>query len=164
MTGVSHADPRFLNDLLNSSYIAELSDPANRLEGPNLGAVIVAAHVGDANALPDILDAAFDAVLAGGESVTTTLDAIDLLPLPQAPAHLDFHGNAGDDAINRMSNAEPNPAPRTYEETELEMLKVAVLNPDLYNNLKQVFTEHKYPEKLDTVGQQLREFFLNQKG
>lgn len=52
----------------------------------------------------------------------------------------------------------------TDEEYELEILKMAVMNPPLYNNIRDVFVQHKYPEKLDPVGKRLREFFINQKG
>lgn len=52
----------------------------------------------------------------------------------------------------------------TDEDFELEILKMAVMNSPLYNNIRDVFVQHKYPEKLDPVGKRLREFFINQKG
>jgi hypothetical protein len=143
MTGVSNVHPRFLNDLLNSSYVAELSDPDSGLEAPNLGAMIVATH-----AMPTtnaIIDGAVDAVLHDSRDTAEMLRLIGAMP-------------------SKLADAEPISAPRTYEEIELEMLKIGVLDPDLYNNLRLVFTEHKHPEKLDAVGQQLREFFIKQKG
>lgn len=159
-TGVQeHDDPGFLNNLLNSSYVACLSDPNCQLEESNLGALIVAAH----SHRHDIVESAADAVLESDRDNHTMMCQLEGLP-PQAPAHMDFHGNAGDDAIKHMSHDEPIPAARTFEETELEMLKIAVTNPDLYNNLRVVFTEHKYPSKLDAIGQQLRQFFINPKG
>lgn len=65
-------------------------------------------------------------------------------------------GSAGQVSLNDVSLSD--------EEYELEILKMAVMNPPLYNNIRDVFVQHKYPEKLDPVGKRLREFFINQKG
>lgn len=159
-----HADSRFLNDVLNSSYVAGLSDPNCELEIPNLGVLIVAAHAGPApatvtavdwsDAPPDIIESAANSILdeARDNDVTTTLARLDALPVSSQ--------GAWDDVMGR---ADPISVPRSYEETELEILKIGVMNPGLYDNLRQIFVEHKYPDKMDAVGRQLREFFLNQR-
>jgi hypothetical protein len=162
----THADHRFLNELLNSSYVACLSDPDSSLEESNLGAMIVAAHNGLPTMQDTIVESTVDGILAeaGDNDIKTTLEKLDRLPAAQAGPQLSFRGNADQAAVDKLAGAEPIPAPRTYEETELELLQIGVLNPDLYNNMRKVFAEHKCPEKLDAVGQQIREFFVNQKG
>lgn len=158
--GVQDAHRVFLNDLLNSCYIASLSDGS--ISVGSLGALIVVAHQHSdpttqilENTSPSALsDEIFDAVY-----IADQVDSLESagVQVSQAPAHIDFTH-----AANVASGYnEPQPAARTYEETEVELLKIAVSNPDLYNNLRQVFVEHKYPEKLDPVGKTLRKFFLS---
>lgn len=165
--GVSHADPRFLNDLLNSSYIASLYDPDLGLAQQHLGQLIVAAH--GQRPADVITEATVDAILLEGDihDIRTTLDRIDRMdPAPQSPPTLSFHGNASQSSVDHtVTHNIPSTTyaatPRTYEDTELELLKIAVTNPDLYNNLKEVFENHRYPEKLDPVGQMLRQYFIS---
>jgi hypothetical protein len=87
------------------------------------------------------------------EMATDIAFATEIPPIPESKS---FHDTL------QTNQGEPVPA-RTAQEIELEMLKIAVVNPDLYNNLRQVFIDHKYPEKLDDMGRTLREFFINQK-
>ena len=149
--GDSHVHPRFLNDLLNSSYVAELSDPDSGLEAQHLGALIVQAH----KSQQEIIDAAVDAACTfdPNEDIVTTLDRTD--KLPNAKASFDRRFAKIEAHVDVVTTA------RSYEDTELELLKIAVISPDLYNNLRSVFVDHKYPNKLDEVGQQLRRFFLS---
>lgn len=57
-----------------------------------------------------------------------------------------------------------NVADSSSEDVELEMLKIAVMNPGLYNTLKSIFAQHKYPEKLDGTGRAVHKFFSNREG
>lgn len=50
---------------------------------------------------------------------------------------------------------------RTPEDIALDLLKIGVTNPELYDNLYRVFTEHRHPDKLDPVGKLIRDFFVN---
>lgn len=132
--GASHVKPELSNQLLNSCWVASRADPDGELEPfQHLGKLIVEAGV----------DAAI---------INTALD------VDQMFAQIDSLPPAQDGPRSAAV-----PAPVSYEETELELLKLGVTNPDLYNNLRKIFVDHKHPGRLDPMGQSLRKFFLNQK-
>lgn len=67
--------------------------------------------------------------------------------------------NCIDPSVRDDSAAEPGL--RTPEDIALELLKIGVTNPELYDSLQKVFTEHQHPDKLDPVGKLIRDFFVN---
>lgn len=58
--------------------------------------------------------------------------------------------------------ADPDaPRMRDYQEIELEVLRTAVINTELFQQLREIFVNHKYPDRLDPVGQMIRRVFIN---
>lgn len=49
----------------------------------------------------------------------------------------------------------------TYEEMEIEVLKLAVVEPILFNQLRDIFLGHSHPSKLDESGRLIRDVFIN---
>lgn len=151
-------DRAFANDLLNSCYVASLYSSDLDFGADLCGSMILAAH-SDISVDPALIDTAVDALCADyGLGIKQTLDAIDKLPdvgLGPSPKQWE-HPLA--DAVVGLSYL------RSPQELEIELLKVAVVSPDLYNNLRSVFIDHKSPDKLDPMGKQMREYFLNLKG
>lgn len=101
--------------------------------------MIVKAHE---HAAETLINAAVDAIVLDHASLENVLGRVNQLP----------------PAVHGVSDIW---VPRSSEELVLEMLKIAVSNPDLYNNLRSVFEDHKAPEALDPFGKQIREFFIN---
>lgn len=51
----------------------------------------------------------------------------------------------------------------TYKEMEHAVLTAGLMHPALYNNLRDVFLNHQYPDRLDASGRMIRRVFLNLK-
>lgn len=48
---------------------------------------------------------------------------------------------------------------QTDEELEMDLLKGALTNPELYASVKGVFHNHPHPEQLDPTGRRIYEIF-----
>ncbi len=48
----------------------------------------------------------------------------------------------------------------TDDEVRLDVLKAAMVNPDLYNTMRQLMVDHPYPARLDEHARRLRRIFM----
>ena len=48
----------------------------------------------------------------------------------------------------------------TDEEIQQDVLKAAIVNPELYNTMRQLMIGHPYPNRLDEHAQRLRRIFM----
>jgi len=52
----------------------------------------------------------------------------------------------------------------TEEQLELDLLKGAIANPDLFASVRAVFHNHPHPEQLDDTGKKLYRIFKRLEG
>lgn len=48
----------------------------------------------------------------------------------------------------------------TEDEIKLDVLKAAVMDPELYNTIRQLMVDHPYPDRLDPQAKRLRKIFM----
>jgi hypothetical protein len=48
----------------------------------------------------------------------------------------------------------------TDDQIRLDVLKAAVVNPELYNTMRQLMVNHPYPQRLDENARRLRRIFM----
>jgi hypothetical protein len=92
------------------------------------------------------------------DPVSVVSDAIDAA----LEAHItkvlsgESHGREADHMANGAANVYVS---MTDEEIQLDLLKAAVVNPELYNTMRQLMTNHPYPDRLDPAAKRLRKIF-----